>query len=717
MAVRRPCYLDINTPYIQEYVTADLEDINEIISDWHGSNPAVKLEVGGTNGILLPNQNFRDTYYAAGDSTAQTGSYVSEALTPNVELEIDYYNNIRIVNNYSPLPTTDANNLEYPVYLDSNNNLRAMTRQDFIDTFVLPALNTIALNDYSNQTSGGQYFIHKATSLTYATRVSATPVAIDSIANVSAYTASGIPETKIQTTTTPYYLYKNTPDFADGDSGLMWQRMPLYFDAGTEELRMHSLDSMGTLISPFLRYYLGGGDSNYTIDYNINGAGTTQGEVFQNTILSPTSSGYNTKLDGATYRTQKFPTGTSTATNSDDEKRLKFTFGVAEVINLQGTQASPESFDGTGALQVPGTSLWSTRNGYKFLRGGKLEEVDYQDTLNGLLKLYATDQWCNVTPTTPYFVRFLDDVGATMGGSARVPTTGEDYNSGTDYWRVTQDYFGQYATLRIMRDSVMVYEQQYQPPSSAQSVTQLTTGGKTYYRGTSQTGSSYTQNWAIYHEENFTGATRVTANGGDQLGTWHPLDADREFRYDSTSSPDTTTRFMQTKVEIATDAAGNNIVDTGYYRTVWSGAATPINGGIYTVDVNSVAAGLGTQCSAEWSITSGGAITATGLGGGGGAATISGSPQTWLNYGTASDYEVRWDFTWFQSGSGDFTSTLDENSDGVWYNLGTTRTWAIQDGGNDVNPTSAFGQVNIRAVGTTDVLASFYCSLLCDQEP
>jgi hypothetical protein len=717
MAVRTPCYLDVNTPYIQEYVTADMEDIAEIISDWHGSNPAVKLEVGGTNGILLPNQNFTDTYYAAGDATAQAGSYVSEALTPDVELKIDYYNNIRIVNNYSPLPTTDANNLEYPVYLDSNNNLRAMTRQDFIDTFVLPALNTIALNDYSNQTSGGQYFLHTATSLAYATRVSATPVANDSIANVSAYTANGIPETKIQTIATPYYLYKNTPDFADGDSGFMWQRMPLYFDAGTETLRMHSLDSMGTLISPFLRYYLGGGDSNYTIDYNIDGAGTTQGEVFQNTILSPTGTGYNTRLDGATYRTQKFPTGTSTATVSDNDKRLKFTFGVAQVINLQGTQASPESFDGTGALQVPGTSNWNTKNGYKFVQGGKLQEVDYQDTLNGLPKLYATNQWCNVTPTTPYFVRFLDDVGATMSGSARVPTTGEDYSSTTDYWRVTQDFYGQYATLKIERGNVVVYEQQYQPPSSAQSVTQLTNGGKTYYRGTSQTGYSYTQNWAIYHEENFASATRVTANGGDQLGTWHPLDADREFRYDSTSSPDTTTRFMQTKVEIATDAAGSNIVDTGYYRTVWSGAATPVNGSLSTVDVYSVAAGLGTQADASWSIYPGGTITATGTGGGGGPTTITGTPQTWLNTGNASDYEVKWDFTYLAFGSGGFTSTLNQSSDGVWYNLGTTRTWAIQDSGNNIDPTEARGTVSIRKVGTTAVLASFYCSLICDQDP
>lgn len=722
MAVRTPCYIDITTGVITEYVTADVEDLADVISDWHGQNTPVRLEVGGTNGVVLPNQNFEDTYFIAGDSTAQAGSYVSEADTPSVETVTDYYNNIRIVNDYAALPTTDTNNFQYPLYLTapgaggaSDRQLRAMTRQDFIDTFVLPALNKLAQEDHTNILSGGRYFISTATSLDYATRVSATPVAVDSRADTSAYQSSQIPETKKQTIDTNYYLFKNTPDFGDGENFFMYQKMPAYFDAGTEQLRAHDLDTMATLIYPFLQYYLAGGDANYTIDYNIDGAGTTQGDAYQNTLLSPTGSGYSTRLDGSTYRTQKFPTG-SAVTNSSSIKNLKFTFGLAENINLSGTSGSPESFDGSSPLpQVGLPSNWVTNNGFNFLAAGKVEKTDYRDV--AAPQLYATDQWCNVTPVQDYWIRFLDDTGATMSGTARVPVTGEDYNSSTDFWRVTQDFYGNYATLKILRNSVMVYQQQYQPPSSAQGVTQLTTGGKTYYRGTSQTGSSYTQNWAIYHEENLSGATRVTANQGDQLGTWHPLDADRGFRYFSSSSPDSTTRFMQTKVEIADDASGSNILDSGYYRTVWSGSSQEVNPGLNQLTVDSIAAGLGTQCSAEWTISNNGTITAAGLGGGGGPTTVSGQPQTWLNYGTASDYEVRWDFTWFQSGAGDFTSTLDENSDGVWYNLGTTRTWAIQDSGNDVNPTSAFGTVSIREVGTTNVLASFYCSILCDQEP
>lgn len=722
MAVRTPCYMD-SQGTIREYVTADVEDLAEVISDWHGTFTPVSLEVGGSNGVLMPNQSFEDTYFIAGDATSQAGSYVSEGDTPSVELVTDYYNNIRIVNDYAALPTTDTNNFQYPLYLtaagaggDSDRELRAMTRQDFIDTFILPGLNKLAQEDHTNFLSGGRYFISTSSSLPYATRVSATPVAVDSRANTSAYQSSQIPETKKQTIDTNYYLFKNTPDFADGDTSLMFERMPIYFDAGTEQIRGHDLDSMAALVYPFLQYYLAGGDANYTIDYNIDGAGTTQGDTFENTFLSPTGSGYSTRLDGSTYRTQKFPTG-SQVTNSSFDKRLKFTFGLAENINLSGTTGSPESFDGSSPLpQVGSPSNWVTNNGFNFLAGGKVEKIDYSEVANP--QLYATDQWCNVTPVQDYWIRFLDDTGATISGTSRVPATGEDYNTATDYWKVTQDFYGNYATLKILRNSVMVYQQQYQPPSSAQGVTQLTTGGKTYYRGTSQTGSSYTQNWAIYHEENLTGATRVTANAGDQLGTWHPLDADRGIRYSSTSSPDNTTRFMQTKVEIADDAAGNNILDSGYYRTVWSGSSQEINPSLNQLTVDSIATGSGLQCSAEWTISNNGTISATGLGAGGGPVTISGSPQTWLNYGTASDYEVKWDFTFFDvNGTGGFTSTLDETSDGVWYNLGTSRTWAIQDSGNASNPTSAFGTVSIREVGTTDVLSSFYCSIYTDQEP
>ena len=723
MAIRKPLYfgdLTQNNPPFVEYGAAEVEDIKEVVSFTHSRNPAILLEVGGSNGVPLPNQAFTDTYHIAGTHTSNPTAYETEANTPNVELVTEYYNNIRIVNNNPGLPMTDTNNFEYPLYLTAGSGpgaadreLRAMTRQDFIDTFVTPALDMISNYAYNDYRSGGRYFLSTQNSgLNDALLISSTPVAKDSVANVAAYQAANIPETQKQVLETNYYLWRTYPSF--DDFGLMYLRMPLYFDAGTEEVRQHDLDSFSNLLRPFLRYYLGGGDSNYTIDYNINGAGDAAGAQFTNSLTIPTGSGYAQKFDGANYLTQEFPTG-SASVDSSYNKQLNFTSGAAETVNLSGSTTTPNSMDGVGPVPQTGNpSAWQVRNGFRLLASGKLEKVKYTEESNP--QLFSTTEWCTTTPTTTYYARFTDDTSATMSGTTRVPATGENYNQTTDYWRVTQDYFGTYATLEIKFGGVLIYQNQYQPPSSAQNVTSISVGGKTYYRGSTQTGYSYTQNWGIYYIENLSGATRVTANGGDQLGTWHPLDADRDFYYESTSAPDATTRFMQTKVEVASDAAGSNILDTGYYRTVWSGASASINS-LVDMDVDSSMSGQGTAAYAEFFVYANGTMqgNAYGTGGGGGAATISGSPQTWLASGTASDFECRWNFTLTATGAG--AMSVGNGTSGSWLNMGTTRQWTIQDSGGVVGLTTCTGTFEIREVGTTTVLASCDITLTTDQQP
>ena len=366
MAIRRPIYLFADatltpiTSDFYEYNDSFMADIVSFASYVHAQDPGSKLEVNTSNGTQMPNQAFTDTYYIAGAVSTRVERFSTAAETPNVSMSTDTYNRIRIVNNQGTLPTTDANNLEYPLYLtaDTPRQLRAMTRQDFIDTFVTPALDNW-LGAVANE-QGGTYFLTTSANPANATIVGSVPAAVNSVANLSAYSSGGIGEAVKQTTDINYWLAK--VDYSEIDFDPVEDSLPMYFDAGTETIRMHTLASWTALLGPFLRYYLGGGSPTHTISYNINGGGTTQGSIFTDSRRTPTGTGYTTRFVNANdYRTQEFPTGTE-STIAGTEKRLKMQIGVSEVISLLGTSAAPQSFDSSGPISSgtsPGTNQYT----------------------------------------------------------------------------------------------------------------------------------------------------------------------------------------------------------------------------------------------------------------------------------------------------------------------------------------------------------------------
>ena len=125
---------------INEMPTVGMNSVHDFASYVLSTNPAVRLEVNTANGSLMGGQPFVDTYYIAGAYTTRVDRYSTEAETPNISMVTDNYNRIRVNYDSVSMPTGDSNNVQYPLYLDSNNHLRAMSRQDFIDTFVSPAL-------------------------------------------------------------------------------------------------------------------------------------------------------------------------------------------------------------------------------------------------------------------------------------------------------------------------------------------------------------------------------------------------------------------------------------------------------------------------------------------------------------------------------------------------------------------------------------------------
>lgn len=335
MAVRIPLYLEsLQDPpfadffqHLQELNSVDIGRVHNFAPYAYANNPsgpAAKLEVNTANGTLMSGQPFVDTYYIAGASTTRVDRFATEAETPNISMVTDNYNRIRVVYDSVSLPTGDANNLQYPLYLYNDGGvvqLRTMSVQDFIDSFAIPALDvmTIWSSSLTNQQSG-TYFLTTSTSPANATLVSATPVAVNSVANIAAYTGSGIPEAQKQTIDTNYYLAMvNFPPtsyeiYAPLDAEYTF---PVYFDAGTESIRQHTPTTWAALIGPFLRYYLAAPGTGYTIQYNLTD-GNQRGTTYTDTRVTPTGTGYNTRFVNADdYRTQEFPTGTASVISAN----------------------------------------------------------------------------------------------------------------------------------------------------------------------------------------------------------------------------------------------------------------------------------------------------------------------------------------------------------------------------------------------------------------
>lgn len=823
MAIRRPIYLFADatltpiTSDFYEYNDSFMADIVSFASYVHAQDPGSKLEVNTSNGTQMPNQAFTDTYYIAGAVSTRVERFSTAAETPNVSMSTDTYNRIRIVNNQGTLPTTDANNLEYPLYLtaDTPRQLRAMTRQDFIDTFVTPALDNW-LGAVANE-QGGTYFLTTSANPANATIVGSVPAAVNSVANLSAYSSGGIGEAVKQTTDINYWLAK--VDYSEIDFDPVEDSLPMYFDAGTETIRMHTLASWTALLGPFLRYYLGGGSPTHTISYNINGGGTTQGSIFTDSRRTPTGTGYTTRFVNANdYRTQEFPTGTE-STIAGTEKRLKMQIGVSEVISLLGTSAAPQSFDSSGPIVVTSgtrsptsgqdynssTDYWEVisgtplnaddgsgsfsgggrvtirrnnvtvynvtytleadalaetsitigtvtynkgtieldnpyqdqfgiytvtgsylaQNGFTFTTAGNIEEKDY--FYDGAQQTFSTSEWCNVAPTGNYWVRFTDDTAATSGGTSRVPATGQNFTetgATATYWRILQDFYGVWTDLTIVDNGTQVYYQRFTGPNRQTNASALTSkyvGDKQYFRGTQESSYSYTVNYGIYYTQQT--STRVTANTGSSFGTWLAMTSNRSIYWNDTSASGSyASRFMQVKVEISDDAAGSNILDTGYYRTSWHGDQVVSAQLPSTMSAISESNGLSGSCSAQmtWAGSTG-TVNCSGFGNpGSGTGTVN-----WLSAGaTASDYEVRFSYTVSLTGNGSTTGSYTNTSSnaglttsGAWYPAENAHQWKVNDSGTPSTNSSIIGTLQIREQSTGTVLATSNVSLSANNDP
>lgn len=586
MAVRTPLFINQPTgqflPQIYEMDSATLDTVHAFASYAYAQNPSVRLEVDTANGVLMGGQPFVDTYYVAGAYSTRVDRFATEAETANIVFTTDNYNRLRYVVDSVTFPTGDTNNLQYPLYLYSvggTTQLRTMSRQDFIDTFVSPGIQAMDSQGFydggTSRDQAGTYFMTTSSNPAGGTIVSNTPVAVNSQANVSAYTASGIPEAVKQTIDINYYIAKVDPaaseyDLYDSEQGT-WD-LPMYFDAGDENMKQHTPTSWANLLGPFLRYYIATTGSGYNIEYNINGSGNTQGTSYVDTRLTSSSTYQQRYVNTDDYRTQEFPNGTQT-TVAGSTKTIKQTRGgtptygasanpsssVTEGQSVTFTLSTTNVLDGTTfAYAITGITAADISSGS--LTGNVTISGGTGSTTITLVAYDGTEgESVTCTFTTPggnrvagpVTVTDLNEVVSLEGTQVSPeldgtnPITNGNINIG---WRFNAD-----GTIEDYNSALGGYD---------------SSGHLPWVNSSPSPSGSYWIRFTLDYDD-----SNATLDSGT-MNTWLSLASNQEFQYnDSTATGTYGSVAIRHKVEIATDSGGSNIVATGYYQNLWDGGA------------------------------------------------------------------------------------------------------------------------------------------------
>lgn len=321
MAYRRPLKLDGGN--LRSMSSAEVNLIVDEVIRLYGNDPSVTMEVDVGNGNLAALTEYRltagplatssgptppadpadftsvtynNTYSIGGDATALSNFYTSE-----------------FGGTYPKRQTMSSGayaNFSYPIYLTGSGDIQAMNSNDVYDTFMAPALQKLVLGTTTSSGQAGTYFISTSTSETDATLISATPVAVDTAADISAFASGSLPETDDQLTTiNSFYLHRVNP-VADVD-----YVPPVVMRINESNLQACPAGSFQPMFSDLIRYFAAFSGFGTAIRYQYyltSPAGyNTRGTGITDTYTSNYTTRYE-QPNATTYYAQNVPTGTPT---------------------------------------------------------------------------------------------------------------------------------------------------------------------------------------------------------------------------------------------------------------------------------------------------------------------------------------------------------------------------------------------------------------------
>jgi len=308
MAVRAPLKLDGSNNLIEMDAT-DIANIKAEMIRQYGLSPSVVVTQVASSGNL---GTISDTRLQSGTSSTSVSSFPTEATTGEPTTVTVNYSRMTESVAVTSAPA-DTNSKAFPVYVTSAGHIQAMTLQDMYDTFVNDVINTLT-TAATTTSQAGTYRIHTATSLTGHTLISATPIFVDTVADIgdvdgtNAYLAAniGVAGTvqDLPVTRTSYYLFSIDP------AAVGTIPTPVFVTSGND-LQQFTTATFQNQLASLVRHYAT--QTGSRIDYIVNTTATgARGSGIVNSTHNGAGALNSLFVNTNDYRSQEFPNGTLT---------------------------------------------------------------------------------------------------------------------------------------------------------------------------------------------------------------------------------------------------------------------------------------------------------------------------------------------------------------------------------------------------------------------
>ena len=264
-----------------------------------GGPTSVLTQVSGSGSLAA----MSDTRKTAGATSTNASAFVAEGSTAEPGTATVAYDKVTLTYTTSGVGQTADTGISFPVWYDATNEvLQAMTLTDFKDTFVSPAIDLLVAGSESNNTGGTYTVTTSSTAATGYTNVSTTAIFTDTRADVSLYTAAGIPETLDQPETiTNYFLHRRNG--ADSTPS----RNLLLIDSDSNLIEGVT-STMKNLIGNWIRFDTANTSGQKIVYTMATSGGATRGTAIVDTRLDGAGN-YQTRQVSDDYRSQEFPDG------------------------------------------------------------------------------------------------------------------------------------------------------------------------------------------------------------------------------------------------------------------------------------------------------------------------------------------------------------------------------------------------------------------------
>lgn len=320
-------------------------EVTQIIDECirlYGNNPGISLDVtpdAAANVFESKLGTLIDRRLPAGPVATDSAPNAGTGTAPSY-IAVNYINTLQSYEYgdnsfpYKNRAGSTYQNYSYPIYYDENSNyIRAMTWVDIYDTFILPALTRLGGGTTTPADNAGTYFVSTSTTETDATLVSSTPIAKDTVSDITAFATGSLPEAEDQpdaaaeiswylhsvnvlpenTVPLPVTLYKNDRGQYGIQKDFKTLDKPKFRDMLLDLMHYWAYDP-GNVTDTSIRYQYGNSAYLTSLGMSIRGSGIT--DTYVTSYIERTDQ--NVPDPNATaYYSQQVPTGTPTVQSTN----------------------------------------------------------------------------------------------------------------------------------------------------------------------------------------------------------------------------------------------------------------------------------------------------------------------------------------------------------------------------------------------------------------